>query len=215
MLYAPDRYIDRGTLESVGKKLSAALSEHHRANPLQTGMRRDEARQKVFGKLDSALADGIFALLIQDGIIKPVGQRLALAEFEVKYSERQKKIREQLLKSYIDSGFAPPATDELYTQFLPKEKDDCKKVLDALIADESVVSVAPQIIFSSQAYEKARELLLGHFESEPQITLPQFRDLLQTSRKYALALLEHWDRNKFTRKDGDNRELVSDVTRRG
>lgn len=205
--YLPGRYLTRKALEAYAAKAEALLSQYHAQNPLLAGMRREEARQKLFGKPDPALGDAILALLEQDGRIHFSGQRLALVSFTPAYSPKQKKILEQLEQAYSDGGFSPPDLDEVYKLF-PKEREGCRQVLEALLAEEKLVSLSPQILFSRAAYDEAVRRLMGHFEKEETLALGQFRDLLQTSRKYALALLEYWDRNKVTVKNGDNRMLV-------
>ena len=101
----------------------------------------------------------------------------------------------------------PPDVDEIYKMF-PKDREGCRQVLEAMQADEKLVAVAPQIIFSRQAYDNAYEKMRSYFAQAEKLTLAQFRDLLGASRKYAMALLEYWDRNKITSKVGDERILL-------
>lgn len=205
--YLPGRYLTRKALEGFAAKADTLLTQYHGQNPLLAGMRREEARQKLFGKPDPALGDALLALLAQDGAIKIAGQRVALTNFAPAYTPKQKKILEQLEAAYGSGGYSPPDLDEVYKQF-PKDREGCRQVLEALLAEEKLVSLSPQIIFSRESYDSAYGKMAEHFAKEDTLALGQFRDLLQTSRKYALALLEYWDRNKITSKVGDNRVLV-------
>lgn len=205
--YVPGRWLTRKALDAYGAKVTALLSQYHGQNPLLVGMRREEARQKLFGKLDPASGDAILALLEQDGHFALVHQRLAQPGFAPSYSPKQKKILEQLETAYREGGLTPPDLDELYKQF-PKDRDGCRQVLEAMQADDKLVAVTPQTCFSREAYDEAYRRMQEHFSKEETLTLGQFRDLLQASRKYAMALLEYWDRNKVTSKVGDERILL-------
>lgn len=205
--YLPERYLTRRVLEAYADKARTLLTQYHAQNPLLAGMRREEARQKLFGKPDPALGDAILTLLSQDESIRFAGQRIALPNFTPTYSPKQKKIHDQLETAYRDGKFAPPDVDELYKQF-PKDRETCRQVLEAMFAEERLVSLSPQIVLSREAYDEAYQRMRAHFTKEETLALGQFRDLLQTSRKYALALLEYWDRNKVTSKSGDNRVLI-------
>lgn len=205
--YGSDRYLTRRVLEDYGVKIKGLLTQYHTQNPLLAGMRREEARQKLFGKLDPASGDTILTLLEQSGDLRFVNQRLALPDFAPSYSAKQKKILETLEKAYQEGGMTPPDVDEIYKMF-PKDREGCRQVLEAMQADEKLVAVAPQIIFSRQAYDSAYEKMRSYFAQAEKLTLAQFRDLLGASRKYAMALLEYWDRNKITSKVGDERILL-------
>lgn len=205
--YLPGRYLTRKILEAYGAKADALLSQYHTQYPLLVGMRREEARQKLFGKLDPASGDAVLALLEQDGCFVLANQRLARPGFSPSYSPKQKKILEQLETAYREGGLTPPDLDELYKLF-PKDREGCRQVLEAMQADDKLVAVTPQTCFSREAYDEAYRRMLDHFSKAETLTLGQFRDLLQASRKYAMALLEYWDRNKITGKVGDERVLL-------
>jgi len=83
-----------------------------------------------------------------------------------------------------------------------------RKILDALLAKGALISAAPQIYFHKSVYEEAQSKTIDFIEHEEQITLAQARDIFGTSRKFALALLEHFDRRGITKKVGDARVLA-------
>ncbi len=203
-MYAQGRYLTRAQVDTIGQKAQALLSTFHEANPLSPGMKREELRQKLFGKLDIAAADGVLTLLSEGGIIEMVGQRICVSGFEIAFSQKHLKILAKAKEMFGQGGLTPPTIDELYAEF-PKDKDSCKQVVDSMIASEQLIMCAPQVIFDGGVYRQALEQLRKHFEHNAELTLGELRDMLGTSRKYALALLEHWDRLKITIKNGDVR----------
>jgi len=70
-----------------------------------------------------------------------------------------------------------------------------------------VVKVAEGVVFSTKAYDEMVEKVTNHLKANGKVTLAEVRDMLQTSRKYAQALLEHLDGKKVTRRVGDERVL--------
>ena len=78
---------------------------------------------------------------------------------------------------------------------------------EALLYESYIVAVAPGILLLRAEFDKAMDMLLEYLSSNEKITLGEFRDLLGTSRKYAMALLEFCDRRGVTKKTGDARGI--------
>ena len=97
--------------------------------------------------------------------------------------------------------------DEVMATFQMNERNDFKQVLDSVVSGGDIVMLTPQICYSRESYKKACDAAKAHFAGHDTITLAEFRDAMSTSRKYALAVLEYFDKNGITRKDGDFRRL--------
>lgn len=203
----PGRFVSRVTLDKYSQKLLKLLDSYHRSNPLQTGQRRDEIRQKLFGESDILLADSILEYFQKEGLVRIQGQRIALSGFDIRYSPTHRQLRELLQKAFMDAGYEALSFDEVYQKF-PNNREECRQVLDALIADEVLVMISQQFMLHRFHLERALAVAKEYFQKEEYLTLAGFRDLLNVSRKYALLILEYWDRIKITRKVGDNRILV-------
>ncbi|MBQ4578929.1 MAG: selenocysteine-specific translation elongation factor [Clostridia bacterium] len=202
----PGRYLASTVLDKQWDNCQKLLSDYHGKNPLHAGMRLAELRQKLFPKTDLPVADGILRELQAEGKIKRVADRYALQEFEVKLTKRQNAIKDRLLKIYRDAGLESPATDEVWPMFQPKEKDEAKQVLESLVSGGQLVMLSPQIVVYKDIYTALLNTLREWFEAHETVTLAEYRDKMNTSRKYALAALEYFDRNHITKKDGDFRK---------
>ena len=202
----PGRYLASIVLDKQWDSCQKLLSEYHTKNPLHAGMRLAELRQKLFPKTDLSIADGILRELQAEGKIKRVADRYALQAFEVKLTKRQNAIKDKMLKVYRDAGLESPSTDELWPMFQPKEKDEAKQVLESLVSGGQLVMLSPQIVVYKDVYAALLGALKEWFETHETITLAEYRDKMNTSRKYSLAALEYFDRNHMTKKDGDLRK---------
>ncbi|MDY3870926.1 MAG: SelB C-terminal domain-containing protein, partial [Clostridiaceae bacterium] len=204
----PGRYLAASVLDSVWSSCRTLLEDYHKANPLHAGMRQAEVRQKLFKSTEQTVADAVLSALRSENKIKKVADRYALADFEIRYTKRQTAIRQKLLKIYQDAGVETATVDEVMATFAPNEKNDSKQVLDSVLSDGELVMLSPQICWSRETYQRVCGVVQTHFETHDAITLAELRDALGTSRKYALAVLEYFDRNKITKKEGDFRRLA-------
>ena len=208
----PARYLAASVLDQAWEGCRKLLEAYHAANPLHAGMKLAELRQKLLPGTELAVADGVLAELAAEGRIKRVADRYAMAEFTVHFTKRQNAIRDKLLQTYRKADLEVPGVDEIYPMFLPKEKEDCKQVLESLISSGQLVMLTPQLYYHQQTFDRVLEQTRAFFAEKEELTLAEFRDMLGTSRKYALAVLEYYDRNKMTKKDGDIRRAGAALT---
>ena len=201
----PGRYLAAPVLDRTWEACAKLLEAYHAANPLHAGMKLAELRQKLLPGTELTVADALLAELAAEGRIKRVADRYAMAEFTIHFTKRQNAIRDKLLQTYRKADLEVPGVDEIYPMFLPKEKEDCKQVLESLISSGQLVMLTPQLYYHQQTYQRVLEQTRAFFAEKEELTLAEFRDMLGTSRKYALAVLEYYDRNKMTKKEGDIR----------
>ena len=204
----PGRFVAAGRLDGVWSDCREILTLYHKQNPLHAGMKVAELRQKLFQSMELPLADALLGTLAREGKIRRVAERYALWDFEVRFTKRQSAIREKILQTYRKAGLESPATDEVVAAFPQNERQDAKQVLESSVTAGELVMLTPQICWCREAYETARNTAAVHFQTQDTLTLAELRDLLHTSRKYALALLEYLDKNRVTKKEGDYRRLL-------
>ena len=201
----PGRYLAGSVFDKLWDSCRGLLEQYHRQNPLHAGMKVAELRQKLLGNTEQAVSDALLAALAREGKIRAVADRYALADFSVHLTKRQSNIRDRILQTYRKAGLETPGLDEIYGMFEAKEQVDCKQVVESLVSGGGLVMLTPQICVHREIYEDVSRRTAEHFASQPGLTLAQFRDMLGTSRKYALAVLEYYDKNKILKKEGDLR----------
>jgi selenocysteine-specific elongation factor len=203
----PGRFAAAAVMDRTWETCKEILAGYHKVNPLHAGMKEAEVRQKCFKNLDQAAADALLRQLCNEGKLRRTAQRYALGDFEIRFTKRQNNIKEKLLQTYRKAGIESPATDEVLATFPQNEKTDAKQVLESLVTGGQLVMLTPQICWYQDVYEQACQVTKEHFAQNETLVLGQLRDLLNTSRKYTLALLEYYDKNRITKKDGDLRYL--------
>lgn len=175
------------------------LESYHKENPLREGMKKDEFRNKLIKYEDISVVDKITDSLVNRKVLKYVNNCVALADFEVQQDNNQQEIE----NAFLQGGFSPESPDQIAARF-PKVKN-FKQVLESLINTGKLVRVEEKILLHADYYNKALTLAKEHVDQNGQITLAEMRDLMGASRKFAVAVLEYWDKRGITKKVGDAR----------
>lgn len=175
------------------------LESYHKENPLREGMKKDEFRNKLIKYEDISVVDKITDSLVNRKVLKYVNNCVALADFEVQQDNNQQEIE----NAFLQGGFSPESPDQIAARF-PKVKN-FKQVLESLVNTGKLVRVEEKILLHADYYNKALTLAKEHIDQNGQITLAEMRDLMGASRKFAVAVLEYWDKRGITKKVGDAR----------
>lgn len=175
------------------------LESYHKENPLREGIKKDEFRNKLIKYEDISVVDKITDSLVNRKVLKYVNNCVALADFEVQQDNNQQEIE----NAFLQGGFSPESPDQIAARF-PKVKN-FKQVLESLVNTGKLVRVEEKILLHADYYNKALTLAKEHVDQNGQITLAEMRDLMGASRKFAVAVLEYWDKRGITKKVGDAR----------
>jgi selenocysteine-specific elongation factor len=186
--------------ERIVGRIASALGTYHRTYPLRRGMPKEELRTRL--GVESRLFQRLLQRLLDQGLLAESGPLVRLAEHSVRFdSEQEAKVAELLglLRGY---GSAPPDRD-----VLEAELRISPDLTQALIDRGQLVEVSPELLYPKEVYDELVAKVVEAIRQRGSITVAGVRDLFDTSRKYALALLGHLDERKLTRRVGDERVL--------
>ena len=203
-----DKYISTKVLTKLFIECKEILTLYHKANPLRAGMNIAELRQKLIPDVDTPEANAVLKALKENEVIKVVGNVVALPGFAVEYTQSQSKIHKKLSDEITKAGYEVKTPDELLSLFGKNEKRDFEQVFECMVSGGELIMLTAQIYWQKGVYANAVALIQKHFENNTEITLAQCRDILGTSRKYALAFLEHLDSRQVTKLYGDVRRIT-------
>lgn len=199
-----DIYIHREEFLYYQKKTEGFLEEFHRAFPLKEGMGVEEVRSRL-NLGDARVTDAVLKVLKEEKIIKEEHGRISRKRFKVVIKEDEGAMADEIVQYYLEAGYAP-LTTELYI----KEHKNQKKfqaVFMSLLNKKTLIRLDVQYCVHRDYYEKAMGAFREMALERPAVILGEFRDYLGCSRKVAVALLEHFDKNGFTRKTEEGRIL--------
>jgi len=175
-------------------KVQETLEAYHRQNPLRAGMPKEELKSRL--RLASQVFNDALQRLTQEGALMEDAATIRLPSHEVRLTPAQEAEVATFLRALEKDPYSPPGDR------LPEPE-----LLNMLIEQNRVVRVDDNIVFSAAAYETMVKRITQHVESQGKITVAEVRDLFNTSRKYALALMEYLDQQRITRRVGDERVL--------
>lgn len=170
-------------------------------------MRREELRTRLMPRAEIHLSDLIIDRLGEDGSIDRLEGLIALHGYRVTLSDEEEAAVQAVERVFSQAAYSPPAPEEIEVE--TGSRVDRNQILSLLIDRGVLVRLTPQILMHRDRVDAAWELARSAIEDQGQITLAEFRDRLDTSRKFAIALLEYFDRLKRTRLTGEARVFHS------
>jgi selenocysteine-specific elongation factor len=212
VLEADGVYISKSSFERLSETTLAEINAHHKREPLSRGLPRETLRERVF----SHAAPEVFrfvlmrmeaagALHSEKEIVRGASHKLALSSEDV-------ALRDRLENLYRSAALEPPTlTEALERAGGASAREHERKIFQLLLDARLLVRVTPDLYFHSEALElltaKLREYGAGH-APERLIDVPTFKEIAGVTRKYAIPLLEHLDRERITRRAGDKRVIL-------
>ena len=203
--------VARQPFEDLARQVRSLLKEFHQRAPLETGLAREELRERIFAHLSPDIFRAIIAQLIERGEVVAEKDLLRLATHRIELSAEEKAAKDHLAELYRRAALQPITLEEALAQAMPQYGIDAQRAqrfAHMLINSGELVRIA-DLIFHRQALDELRGTL-QRFKAEhgPRIDVGAFKDLTGISRKYAIPLLEYLDRQRVTRRVGDAREIL-------
>ncbi|MEW6400410.1 MAG: selenocysteine-specific translation elongation factor [Chloroflexota bacterium] len=183
---------------TLNTKTLQIVEAYHKSFPLRRGIPREELKSRL--KLQPRVFNSTIKKLITDGLITDHSAFLALPTHEVKFNGQDQARVQALMRKFEQNPFGPPSVKE-------SQAEVGAEVLNALIESGELVTVSQDVIFRKKDYDVMVTKIHAAISQKGQITLAEVRDLLDTTRKYVQALLEHLDAIGVTMRDGDLRKL--------
>ncbi|HJO33726.1 MAG TPA: selenocysteine-specific translation elongation factor [Anaerolineales bacterium] len=190
--------LNRGRYDLLLRQVRGLLAAHHRANPLRAGMPREELKSRL--GLPARAFNALTKHCTGAGDLAESGVSLHLPEHRVEFDDRQKRGVEALLARFWDDAHNTPSRKEAVAAV-------GEDVLAALLERGTLLAVSPEVLFLAETYAGMEAQIKAQIRAAGSVTVAGVRDLFGTSRKYALALLEHMDQQRTTVRKGDERVL--------
>ena len=192
--------ISAASWAALKDRILSILTAFHQEHPLRRGIPREEIRSRT--GLDARAFGRVEARLMAESAITEDGPLMAREGHQVRFTNTQQRHVDDMLAAVREAAASPPPTPELLSRF---ELDT--EVLAALLEQGRLVEVAPEIVLEKQVYDETVAAVVSMIRENGSITVATVRDRFNTSRKYALALMEHLDERRITRRTGDERVL--------
>ena len=199
--------IHRLVLQQWFARFAKVLQRLHEAAPLREMLDRSQLTSRFDYLNDKVLLAALLQEMRSKDLIRLNDKGIKLASHKPKLSAGEKQLLDAIVRRYEDAEYQPPTVRECI-QMDPKQESRIKKLVELAAANGMLVHIGNDLFLHSGAETKMRELLGEKMASSEGLPLSEIRELLSTTRKYAVPLCEYLDRIGFTRRVGDLRVLA-------
>jgi selenocysteine-specific elongation factor len=204
----PPAFLSREAMTALSSAVLAGLRRFHEANPLKSGMGREELRRRLFARSPAAAFESVLGSLETMGELRVAPDAVALARHRVTLSPGEESAQKLLLQVAEAAGFVGV---------------EVKEVASRTGADPRLLDRVARVLLSGGRLQRVGEALLVHTDHLERLKLEVrrrwppgsaldvagFKELTGLSRKYVIPLLEYLDREKVTRRTGTDRVVLA------
>jgi selenocysteine-specific elongation factor len=194
-------------IRELDERILNVLAKMHEEFPLMTTHDRQKMQAQLDYVGDDALVHAAVDRLLKTKKLTGDLRRIARADFKPKLSANLRKLKDKVVEAYQTAGFQPPDPASFAGQ-AGGNAANLKDLFEVCIAEGLLVHVAGDIYLSSESEAEMRKRVSERLATGPGATVAEIRDLLGTSRKFAVPFCEYLDRIGLTRRDGDLRVLA-------
>jgi selenocysteine-specific elongation factor len=207
----PPLFVVKASADDLAKRILTRLVEFHKESPLERGMGREEMRERLFSQLRPEIFRGVVDELARRAAIVIEKDSLRLSSHRVELSPEDLAAQTHLAEIFEGAGLQPISLDQAVAQAgmqFAIDEPRARKFARMLLSSGDLVRVG-DLVFHRRALDDLR-LVLSRYKAErgARIDVSGFKELTGVSRKFAIPLLEHLDRQRVTRRVGDAREIL-------
>ena len=182
-----------------------AVKKFHDANPLVAGMGKEELRDRV--EFSPEVFAGILAKAARDKKLEVAGELVRLPGRGVVMKDEEAESKMIIEEAFKTAGLKVPSLKEVLAG-LKVDKVRAQKIVTLLLRDRVLIKISEELVFHQNALNELRQKLAALKATSPKIDVARFKELTGVSRKYAIPLLEYLDRERVTRRVGDERVIL-------
>jgi len=200
--------LGRKAFDEVRRKISERVERFHKENPLSPGIAREDLRANLGRRVKAETFRAALEELAGEKKLDVQGELVKRAGSQIELQPEEARAKGEMEKAFSDAGLTVPSFKEVLAK-LSVEAKRAEKLLQILLREKSLVRVTPELIFHAKALAHLKAQLAAYKKAKGErISVPVFKDLTGITRKYAIPLLEYLDRERVTRRAGDERVIL-------
>ncbi len=213
VIEAENFFIARTPFENLKTKALAEIENFHKREPLVKGILRETLRERIFSHLALEIFKAVLASLENDKKIVPEKDFVRAASHNLELSADEKILRERLSGIYWTAKLEVPKLEDALLESIKGTKADknhARKIFQLLLNSGEIVKITDEFYFARNEIDAlvAKIKKFAENSADKLIDVSKFKDIAGISRKYAIPLLEYFDREKLTRRAGDKRLIL-------
>jgi selenocysteine-specific elongation factor len=208
----PSVLADAGRFQAAAGRVVEQLEEFHARNPLRAGVVKEDLRGRILDRARKLPSPAVFEAILQrlgkEGRIEVIGELVRQAGRQITLNAEELAAQEEMTRAFEAAGLAVPSVPEVLAR-LKIDRARSERILQKLLKEKVLVRVSGDLVFHQSALSRLRELLMRQKAKGDRINVAIFKEITGLSRKYAIPLLEYLDRERVTRREGDERIILS------
>ena len=206
-------FLSAEIFKSYCDQVKEELDRFHKREPLARGLLRETLRERVFAHAASEVFTSVIAALESQKLLVSEKETVRASSHSVDLSEQDQGLRQRFEEAYSKAGVEAPSIEELMTQagIGTAQRTHARKILQLLIDAGKIVRVHGDMLMDAGALDGLKRKLQEYAATKDPdrlIDVATFKELAGVSRKYAIPLLEYFDRARVTRRAGDKRVIL-------
>jgi selenocysteine-specific elongation factor len=198
-------FLDAGAFKAVSHALPESIAEFHRKNPLVHGIAQETLREQF--RLSPAVFSMVLNSLSREKQIEVTGDLVHLPGRGVAMKDEESESKMIIEQAFATAGLKVPSLKEVLAG-LKVDKVRAQKIVTLLLREKTLLKISDDLVFHQSALIELRQKIVALKTTTPKIDVARFKDLTGVSRKYAIPLLEYLDRERVTRRVGDERLIL-------
>ena len=202
------RMLAASVAETIQRQITDLLANFHRANPLKTGLAKEELRSQLRPAVGQKVLQVLLAGLLKKGAIEQVGGAdIKLSGHTVTLQVDEQEMERKIGELYCGAGLAPPNLKEVLASFGDFPEKQIRQVIDLLLNKGALIKINEALFFHAPAIRALQDEVVAYIRREGEIDAQRFKELTGLTRKFSIPLLEYFDKIKLTIRIDDKRVL--------
>ena len=207
ILIGDNFYIHSKYLSELSNKIEKYFKEYYSKESFKLGVNKEEFKKNILNfKVKGNIFNELLELLKERKIINYNETLVWAFERKVKFTEEENKIKEMFIEKYLKGGFKTEKAEDIIGKIDKKLK--AKEIYNYLIDTKELIYIGEGITLHKDNLEKVKNLVINYIKENGSINIGQLKELIDSSRKYLVPILEYLDREKVTKRVEDKRVLA-------
>lgn len=200
-----DKYLWHKSFErEIEESIEKYLSNYHENNRYTKGAKKSEIKSRFLPDMRQNVFDMAVNLFVKKGLIKQEDEYISLPNFQIRHDDVYKECERSILNILEEAGLEFIKKEELISRL---NNSNAQEIISLMLENKELIIINDAGITTDVIYNRSKNMLIEYIKKNSRITAAEYRDLLNTNRKTAVALLEYFDMLKITKRIGNERVL--------
>jgi selenocysteine-specific elongation factor len=200
-----DLLVDAPAAKELGAAAVRAVEDFQSKNPLVGGVSKGELCERVSASVE--VSEAVLEMLAREKKLAMTGELVHLPGRGVALQDEEAESKQKIEGAFASAGLQAPALKDVLAG-LKVDKARAQKIVTLLLREKILVKISDELVFHRDALQDLRKRLMAEKARSAKIDVARFKELTGVSRKYAIPLLEYLDRERVTRRVGNERMIL-------